>query len=137
MSQNVPLFSFPRMTLIICSLLPLLLAGIESLMRGASEHFSPFFWIGPMFVVAAGVMGLIVQAPGSSGAARVLLVTTNILVMLLTACGLAAALGFIQFRDNKDPLALIVINLFLLLPGWLNLLAASMLPPPSSEGNLY
>lgn len=130
--------SFPlsRGVVIVCSSLQIILAIIDAITRLNHPQFSPLQWLLPSIMFSCGLLGLIVQAPSSNLMLRPLVVVLNIGMFLFTGCGVLAALSILPLDNLRVPYLLMLFSLLAIVPGWINLIAISMLPSDSA-GPLY
>ncbi len=130
-------FPLSRLLVIVCSSLQIVLALLDAVARTRYSGFSPAQWIYPGLMIGCGVAGLLAQAPKANALYRPLVVVLNILLIGLTACGVLALFSILKFDRVTQPFILLLFSLIAILPGWVNMIAISMLPHSHSEGPLY
>jgi ABC-type transport system involved in cytochrome c biogenesis permease subunit len=130
-------FSFSRILVIACSTLQVLLALVDVTSRVKYETFAMMQWLYPALMFGCGLAGYIAQAPASSPLVRPVVTVLNVLLIVLTVTGLLVAFGVIDFQQIAQPLVMLGLALMAILPGWVNMIAISMLPTTGNEGPLF
>lgn len=137
MRRKPRLLSLSRLLIIACSTLQIALAFIDASSRMKYEAFSMMQWLYPALMLGAGLAAIIAQSPMSSPLVRPMVTVLNVMLIVLALTGLLVTFRVIDFQQIAQPFVMLSLALIAILPGWVNMIAISMLPTTGNEGPLF